>query len=290
MGLLSLLAVEIGFKTVIYSDIYDISCRDAEIIATTIGNKAKHYICGDTDTVLDFFNDNDIKLNAIVSTDVIEHIYDIKSYLTCLRNFSGDDLSIAMSTGANPLNLRVGKAIMREHIKIEYSDREKKYGQKERDSLYSFFKMRRNIIIDYLNYKEILMDRQTIDELALKTRGLIEDDIIRHLDTYLNSGKFTYEPDHPTNTCDPYTGNWAEHLMDPYSLKHILEKSGFLSYVIPKKYELSVLWKNGMKETTKNIIRYLINVSVDMFNDNTKLKILPGYIIAGYRSPNPKQA
>ena len=44
---MSLLAVERGFKKVIYSDIYDISCSDAEIIAATIGNKAQHYLCGD---------------------------------------------------------------------------------------------------------------------------------------------------------------------------------------------------------------------------------------------------
>ena len=37
-GILSLLAKEYGINTVVYNDIYEISCRDARIIALTVGN------------------------------------------------------------------------------------------------------------------------------------------------------------------------------------------------------------------------------------------------------------
>jgi hypothetical protein len=46
--------------------------------------------------------------------------------------------------------------------------------------------------------------------LAKKTRGLMKDDIEKLVEEYIASGKITYQPDHPTNTCDPYTGNWAD--------------------------------------------------------------------------------
>ena len=46
-GMLSLLAKELGVGTVIYNDIYDVCCRDAKIIAESIGNKADYYVQGD---------------------------------------------------------------------------------------------------------------------------------------------------------------------------------------------------------------------------------------------------
>ena len=47
---------------------------------------------------------------------------------------------------------------------------------------------------------------------------MIEADILRCLAEYQSSGKIPCQPAHPTNTCDPYTGNWAEHLMDVQAL------------------------------------------------------------------------
>jgi len=43
-GFLSLLAKQLGIGTVIYNDIYDVSCRDAQGIAESAGCRADHYI------------------------------------------------------------------------------------------------------------------------------------------------------------------------------------------------------------------------------------------------------
>jgi hypothetical protein len=71
-GTLSLLAKESGLGTVIYNDIYDVSCRDAKRIAGAIGDEADHYVHGDIDDVLDFLTANNINCDAVASVDVIE--------------------------------------------------------------------------------------------------------------------------------------------------------------------------------------------------------------------------
>ncbi len=80
-GLLSLFAKELGIGTVIYNDIYDISCQDAKTLANILKLEADNYVHGDIDDVLEFFKTININCSVITSYDVIEHIYDIKSFL-----------------------------------------------------------------------------------------------------------------------------------------------------------------------------------------------------------------
>jgi len=53
-GVLSLLASELGIGTVVYNDIYDVSCHDAQVIGEAVGNKASYYVHGDIDELLTF--------------------------------------------------------------------------------------------------------------------------------------------------------------------------------------------------------------------------------------------
>ncbi len=46
LGMLSLLAKELGVGTVIYNDIYDVACRDSKLIAESVGNEANYYVQG----------------------------------------------------------------------------------------------------------------------------------------------------------------------------------------------------------------------------------------------------
>jgi len=79
VGLLSLLAKERGIGWGIYADIYDISCKDARSIGRAINAEANDYIHGDINTLHRFLlNTNNVWSSyAVVSNDVIEHVYDI---------------------------------------------------------------------------------------------------------------------------------------------------------------------------------------------------------------------
>lgn len=222
-GMLSLLAKEIGIGTVVYNDIYDVSCRDAETIAQAIGLKADSYVCGEIDSVLEFLRTNQLSCQAIASYDVIEHIYDIDIFLGKLRFLSSSKLNVVMASGANPHNPWIRRKLSEGHIIAEYEDREYEWGHKERDSLRAYLRLRREIIKKYAPG----LDKEELDHLAQVTRGLMKEDIEHLLDQYTNGSDLTYRPDHPTNTCDPYTGNWAEHLMDLSHLEQILANNGF---------------------------------------------------------------
>src|SRR5690606_2292623 len=50
-GLMTLLARQSGLGRIIYNDIYDVSCRDAETLGGMLGLSADAYICGDVTAV-----------------------------------------------------------------------------------------------------------------------------------------------------------------------------------------------------------------------------------------------
>ena len=257
-GMLSLLAKELGVGTVIYNDIYNVSCHDAEIIAGLIGNKADYYVHGDIDDVLGFLKINNLDCNAVGSYDVIEHIYDIKYYFRKIVLLSKSSLKICLSSGANTFNPLIRRKIIKKQLEAEYFDREKIWGHKERDDLKSYLKIRKEMICDYLQVLNKQLSEKKISQLAANTRGLIRADIKKYVDEYLK--KETYPPvlDHPTNTCDPYTGNWAESLMNPFYLATILKTLGFQVKILNGFYGNS---KNAAKTILGKILNIIINIS-----------------------------
>jgi hypothetical protein len=222
-GILTLLAKEIGIGTVIYNDIYDVSCRDSRVVGKEIENEADFYVQGGVDDLIGFLQKDSIICDAIASYDVIEHIYDVEDFMAKICSLSPKSYNIVMSSGANPYNPVIKRRILRKHFEVEYKDREKQWGYKERDCFRAYFAVRKEIISGYANN----LSQAELDSLAKATRGLIESDIIECVEEFLKTGKSPPEPAHSSNTCDPYTGNWAEHLMDVDQLAGIPSRGGF---------------------------------------------------------------
>jgi len=275
-GMLSLLAKELGMGNVIYNDIYDVSCHDSKCIAKSIENEADYYIPGDIDDVLVFLRKENINCNAVASCDVIEHIYDIKSFFRKIPLLSDSALNVVMSSAANIFNPSIRKAYMAAAVEVEHKDREKIWGHKERDCLKSYLKVRSEMVCEYLQELDEKLSEVEIAQLAKNTRGMIKPDILKCVDDYLNTGKYPPELKHPTNTCDPYTGNWAEHLMDPYNLSNILSETGFEAEVL-----------NGYRGCTNNgiagrFINACKNKYISIF-PKRGIRLSPFYTIYGRR-------
>ena len=234
-GLTSLLANEFGLN-VIYNDIYNISALDAHTIAKAIGNEALHYVTGDLIQIIDFLKSHNIYCNAVVSSDVIEHIYDIKSFFRTLPLLGEHSLSVVMCSGANPFHPYVRRQLIKKQIQFENTDRKMEYGHKERDSLKAYRKTREEIISSYLTKNNITLKKDEILKLLETTRGMNYIDIQKAIEKYNKSQKFPIPQQYPTNTCDPFTGNWCEHLMNPFELAKILSTSGITSSVYPGYY------------------------------------------------------
>ena len=184
---------------------------------------------------------------------------------------SDGSLRIVMSSSANGLNPTIRRSIMEKQLEVENTDREPEWGHKEGYCLKAYAKAREEIILDYapnLTTKEV-------EHLTKATRGMMELDIKKSVDNYLGTGQFPKEPDHPTITCDPFTGNWAEHLMDPYRLEEILSGAGF---------EVEVLggYFGSRKKVVKNIIGFLRDFAVYACKKQG-LRIAPFYTLLGRR-------
>jgi len=255
IGVISFLASEMGIGTVIYNDIYDVSCEDVVNTSKSLGLKLDHIVCGDVDDLVSYIRSNSISVNALVSYDVIEHIYDVQSHFEKLRGICDDQLRIVYASGANIANPLIVQPLKKKQLEYEYKDREKKFGHKDRDSLKSYFDIRKSLITAYAPN----LGREQIDKLALNTRGLIQQDIEKCVDEFLQHGYISYCPDHPTNTCDPYTGNWCEHLMDHEWLKMILRNQGYAIQIIPGFY--GICDGNFMMRSAKIFLNTLMRLS-----------------------------
>ena len=266
-GVLSLLAQELGIGIVIYNDIYDVSCQDIKILAKVFELDIADFVCGDIDELIIYLNKQSISINAIISSDVIEHIYDIENYLRKLHLLSNSSFSLVFSSTANSKNPILRWQLKKQHIKCEYKNRELKWGHKERDTLRSYFEIRKEIISNY--HSEL--SSEIVENIAKSTRGLIKQNIEKCVDEYIKDGKISYKPDHPTNTCDPYTGNWVEHLMNTKWLENILRNEVFEVKI------LSGYWKNS-NHILQRLITELLNLGIKYLGTKA-LYIAPYYIV-----------
>ena len=275
LGLLSLLAREVGIGTIIYDDIYEVSCKDSKTIAELLKLKANYYVHGDIDDIINFLNEEGMDCNAIASHDVIEHIYDIDSFFRKLQLLSKGSLRVIMASGANKFNPLIRRMIIKKQIEAEYEDREKISGHKERDCLKSYLKARKEIINEYLKESNIKLTESEIDRLTESTRGCIIEDIKECVDDYIKTREISIMQDNSSNTCDPYTGNWVEHLMNPDSLASILNELGFKSVVLCGYYFES-------RGFIKKLLGKILNIVIYLTGKHG-IRLAPFYTIYGTR-------
>jgi 2-polyprenyl-3-methyl-5-hydroxy-6-metoxy-1,4-benzoquinol methylase len=223
LGTMALLAKELGIGTVVYNDIYDIACHDAEVVAERLGLAADHYLLGDLDELIDETERLGLEVDSVGSYDVIEHVYDIDAYLTGLAGLPGPSLSIAMASGANMYNRRYRNWIIPFQQVCELEGREAEADHYERDTVRAYVDVRREMIAGVTPD----LAEADVERLVTHTRGMRQEDIERAARVFAERGELPPLIDHPTNTCDPFTGNWQEHLMNPDDLVGILRRQGY---------------------------------------------------------------
>jgi len=274
-GTLSMLAREAGVGTVIYSDIYDISCRDARIVARAMGCEADHYVEGEIDDLIRFVDSQGLSCDAVASVNVIEHIYDIDYFLANLGRLSSGELTVALSSTANPRNPARRLQLAKIQRLAENNDREAGRGHKERDTTEAYLSVRRRIIGALLKEDSVDLPDNEVELLAGRTRGMADDDIRSAVARYLTTGDMPAAPRHRTNTCDPYTGNWTEHLMDLGQLSQVMSESGFNAKVLCNYYA-----------TPQRLVRCFsgpLNLSIRLLGEKWGLLVAPSYILFGRR-------
>lgn len=254
-GILSALAKACGVGTVVYCDIYNTACEDAGRIGKALGDGPDLRIHGDAGRVAEVLGEDQARFDGIVSSDVIEHIQDLERFVGEILLLSrGKGSNIVLSTSANGFNPLLRRRLQRQQIDLEHRDREPSFGRKETDCLRAYRWERKEILRRAFGD---LTDRE-VEALAKATRGWIEPEILRAAARYREAGEIPPELPHPTNTCDPYTGNWAERLFDPYSLRGLFEGEGFDFRVVSGNYGRSGnLFRRGIASSLNLLIRIL---------------------------------
>lgn len=269
-GFLSLLAKRVGIGTVVYNDIYDVSCTDARGIARTLGCEADHYVRGGIDELVRFCWEHRITANGIGSYDVLEHIYDVDDFCRKLHLISRLGTIAMHVSGANMFFYPYVKSVSKKQNEVETKGREEEWGHKKRDCLLAYSEARRRIIRDYCPS----LGESKIERMVINTRGLTRDDILRCIDRYVERKEFPDLIEHPTNTCDPYTGNWMEHLINPYYLRETLSFNGFDALVLAGCWSIT----DG---SLRNTIVSLLNRLVRRCSTHVRLHVCSCYSIYG---------
>jgi hypothetical protein len=266
IGMLSYLAIETGFKNIVYNDIYDVSVNDVKILSRAIGLIPTHFVHGDIDSLVKTCNKLKIDVGIVCSFDVLEHIYNIEEWFE-KATYLDESFSLIFCTSANGSNPVVRKKLMKMQIKSEFSGHDIQWGHKERDTVKPFLQIRKEIIQEY----DPNLTTDKINTLATQTRGLIKADIIEYIKVYKNKGELPHEISHPTNTCDPYTGNWTEQLIDIQNLRTFLQKNNFTCRFRGTTYA-------GSKNIKKRIVQKIMNIPI-ILSRGKCLFFTPNYIL-----------
>lgn len=225
----------------IYLDVDSVSMEAAKSLHSVLRLNANTYVCGtlsDIDEILD-------KETLIISRDVIEHIYDLEGFF-----------KLSSKAGKNVHNTAAIKdSLFRKNEFREIHYRAEKLGNsnqtiKARDHKASYFKLRQQLI------KEIQpgISNQELNTIAELTRGLNKEGI----EKYMISKEYptTLKACLHTNTCDPYTGNWAERLLSPSEYR-LFAAPLTLKFVYPSYNALTAVGYRKILLTALNIFTKL---------------------------------
>ena len=265
-GFLSLFAKELGFKTVIYNDLYSVSVKDAKIISKSTRIEIDYFICGDCEELVDNLNNKKLKPDLICSFDVLEHIYNLDKWFHRISKIQ-NPFHLIFTTSANTKNPFISKRLRKIHNIAEHHGTKKTNEWKKTDSNLPFLAIRKQI----LEEKFPKIKPETIETLAIKTRGLNKSDILIQVNQFLKTGQMEHQIKDPTNTFDPLTGNWAENLINLKHLKTIINS-----------YDMQVQIKNSEyaynSNRKLNSIKSILNLLIRTLNSNV-LIFSPSYSI-----------
>ena len=204
-GFLSIFLKQLGFK-VIYCDIIPAWIKTVELIKSEIGLGPDIILEGSIDELNLYCKQNQIKVDSLIASDLIEHIYDLNIFFHDARLIN-PQIEMAFSTGSNPYNYY---NLFKLHKMMKYEEE-------------SFNYQKRAI---FINENYAILPLQIRKKLTKLTRGYIYKDIIVAIDNYNKTKKFPKEIE-AFNTCDPGTGSWDERVLSYKRYQELANNNGF---------------------------------------------------------------
>lgn len=236
VGTLYMLAKMIGCKKVIYNDHLEEWKQSAEAIANAISVHVDEYIVGDIEDTLQHLKAESIECDIIISRNVIEHIYKLDVFYNTIFAYTPKAI-VYSSTTANYYNPAANVKHIMWHTKWEKEYR----------------RQREEIIAKLLP----AADKKQATTLAAQTKGLGAGDIELAVKDRL-AGRPVQNPSiHRSNTCDPFTGVWAEHLLKFEEYKKVINTERYKVSFEPGFWDThySKPWKNLLGRALNPLIK-----------------------------------
>ena len=263
-GLMGIFAKHCGFGKVIINEIDKAFLLASQLLAEKLRINIDKFIEGDISVVKR--ETIELKPDAIVATDVIEHIYCIDDFFATLKSMNPQIISV-FTTGSNPENYFKVKKLRQIQLKDELEggapDDFMLFGHEPHKP---YFEIRKAMISELLKNEE----NNLLNQLASKTRGLQKNDILSAIVTFQKSGILPNEPTDKFNTCHPETGSWTERILSLNEYKRIYKSNGFVLSVSAGFY-------NQNKKGLKKIMFQGANLMISIFG----MSFAPFIILSG---------
>jgi len=263
-GLMGIFAKYCGFGKVVINEIDKDFLLAAQSLAEKLNINIHKFIQGDITALAKELSD--IKPDAIIATDVIEHIYNLNDFFATLKSINPNIISV-FTTGSNPENYFKVKKLRQLQFKDEFEggspDDFKLFGHETHKP---YLEIRKVIISELLRNE----DDNLVNQLATRTRGLQKKDILTAIEIYQKTGNLPNQPLDKFNTCHPETGSWTERILSINDFKSTFQFYGFVLTVNSGFY-------NEHKKGLKKIMFQGINLLVTIFG----MRFAPFIILSG---------
>jgi len=237
LGTLFLLAGLSGFKKVYYNDLFPNWTENARIICRELDVPVSDFITGDVDAVTGHCSSQQVHIDILASRNVIEHIYNLRSFYAKLKE-AGCTSLIFSTTTANYHN----PAMRLKHI-LHHRSMEKKYYLAQREK-----KIRK--LVPGIGEKDLA-------KLIRLTRGRAFEDFDQAVRASLEGRPVDPVEFLTSNTCDCENGVWAEHIITKENYAAILKDAGYHMNYTPgfwdTHYRFALL--NGFTALLNKIIK-----------------------------------
>lgn len=249
-GLLSYLVRLSGVGRVVYNDLYEVSVHDVGVLGRLMDLEPHLRISGGIDAVLACLSLDDHAVPLWLSYDVMEHIYDPWDWFRQLRDQPGPFQVWALSHAneANPVRAR---GLRRLHHRAEHVGFPAEAGWKADDLARPFIEVRREWIAEHAPE----LSPQEHNWMATHSRGLYGKGLFEAVDRYRRHGSWDHPLPGATNTCDPRSGNWTEHLIDMDAFCDYLEELGYRTDLKAVRYSYS---GSGPKDNLKKALNRMM--------------------------------
>ncbi|RYF91871.1 MAG: class I SAM-dependent methyltransferase [Chitinophagaceae bacterium] len=266
-GLLGLFAKFAGFKQVWLCDMDAAFVNSSRLLATKLELNMDGFVTGSIAELESAVSGH--TLDAVIGTDVIEHIYSVPHFLQTMAHINPEMVTV-FTTASNPHNYLK----CRQLIKLQLQDELQGSNPEDFDlagptATPAFLQMRKEIIAD----KFPAMEPTVLQQLAASTRGMRASDILTAAEDFVRTGVMPSLTDKWPNTCHPLTGTFTERILSIKDYGNMFAATGFQLKVYNGFYNVQA---GGLKKN--------VNSFRNLFVKLTGKYAAPFISLVGYKS------